>query len=299
MKKGARGTPAGSPGGAAGAGPGRGGPQPSQPPAVLRPPPGQRPGLRPGLARGPGGPARRPRRPVGQLAGRRRDPGPPGAGAEARRAHPRRRASGQLDADGFDKLLAEAVDGQAWRLGEAQQMLAFVERVAGSEPAILLGDFDAFPEHERITLLRKAGFVDAFASAGRGPGITWDEDGNPKIRLQRKTYPDEVPQDPLDRLLARAGGPAAGVGPRLRSGGGERAGLQRRDGRPSGRDRAPSGLPAGPGGRELHKPGPARLIAPTGCRLARRTGCSRQPPPEYRAAPCARTGRSAIHSRAS
>lgn len=122
----------------------------------------------------------------------------------------RRRTAGSLDEKGYEKLLAEAVDGREWRLGEAQETLAFVERVAGAEPAILLGDFNALPESEEIALLRAAGFVDAFAAAGSGPGITWDEEGNANIRLQRETYPDEVPQDPpnkrIDYIFLRGAG---------------------------------------------------------------------------------------------
>jgi endonuclease/exonuclease/phosphatase family metal-dependent hydrolase len=113
----------------------------------------------------------------------------------------RRKADGRLDAKGYDKLLAEAVDGEKWRRGEAEKTLAFVQRVAAEEPAILLGDFNALPGSEEIALLRQAGFVDAFAAAGSGPGVTWDASHNPNIRLQQETYPEEIPEDPADKRI--------------------------------------------------------------------------------------------------
>ena len=80
----------------------------------------------------------------------------------------RRRASGRLDDKSYQKLQAQAIEGQAWRLGEARKTLEFVEQVAGEEPAILMGDFNALPDSEEISLLLQAGFVDAFTAAGAG-----------------------------------------------------------------------------------------------------------------------------------
>lgn len=113
----------------------------------------------------------------------------------------RRRSSGRLEEKALQRLKAQAIEGQAWRLGETRKMLEFVRQVAGDEPAILMGDFNALPDSEEISLLLQAGFVDAFAAAGTGEGITWHETGNPNIRLQRETYPDEVPQDPPDKRI--------------------------------------------------------------------------------------------------
>lgn len=96
------------------------------------------------------------------------------------------------------------------RLGEARKMLAFIERVAGDRPAILLGDFNALPDSEEIAMLLQAGFVDAFAVAGSDEGITWDEERNANIQLQRRTYPEEIPQDPrnkrIDYVFVRSSG---------------------------------------------------------------------------------------------
>jgi endonuclease/exonuclease/phosphatase family metal-dependent hydrolase len=113
----------------------------------------------------------------------------------------RRRASGQLSGKEYDKKVAEAKHGQEWRLSEARKMLAFIQRVAGEAPAILLGDFNALPDSEEIGLVREAGFADAFALAGSGEGITWDEERNANIRLQRRAFPDEIPQDPPSKRI--------------------------------------------------------------------------------------------------
>ncbi len=109
--------------------------------------------------------------------------------------------SGELDEEAWRKKVAEAKSGVQWRLEEARRMLAFIQRVAGGGPAILLGDFNALADSEEIGLLRQAGFLDAFELAGSGEGVTWDEDGNPNIQLQRRTYPDEVPEDPRNKRI--------------------------------------------------------------------------------------------------
>jgi len=112
-----------------------------------------------------------------------------------------RRRSGKLDEKAYRKKVAEAKSGVEWRLAEARKSLSFIERVAGGGPAILLGDFNALADSEEIGLLRQAGFVDAYEQAGSGEGFTWDEDGNPNIQLQRRTYPDEVPEDPRNKRI--------------------------------------------------------------------------------------------------
>jgi endonuclease/exonuclease/phosphatase family metal-dependent hydrolase len=109
--------------------------------------------------------------------------------------------SGELDEEAYRKKVAESKSGVQWRLGEARRMLAFIERLAGGGPAILLGDFNALADSEEIGLLRQAGFLDAYEQAGSGEGFTWDEDGNSNIQLQRRTYPDEVPEDPRNKRI--------------------------------------------------------------------------------------------------
>jgi len=96
------------------------------------------------------------------------------------------------------------------KMGEYEEKLAFIQRVAGSSPAILLGDFNALADSEEIGLLRQAGFLHVFELAGSGEGFTWDADGNPNIQLQRRAYPDEVPEDPrnkrIDYIFVRGSG---------------------------------------------------------------------------------------------
>ncbi len=120
------------------------------------------------------------------------------------------RESGQLSEKDYQKRVAEAREGQEWRLSEARKMLDFIERVAGGAPAILLGDFNALPDSEELALVRQAGFADAFALAGSGQGITWDDGGNANIRLQHRADPGEIPQDPpskrIDYIFVRGAG---------------------------------------------------------------------------------------------
>jgi endonuclease/exonuclease/phosphatase family metal-dependent hydrolase len=113
----------------------------------------------------------------------------------------RRRISGRMEEKEYLEKVAEAQDGISWRLEEARKTLAFIERVAGEGPAILLGDFNALADSEEIALLRQAGFADAFELAGSGEGLTWDEEHNANIQLQRRTYPDEIPLDPPNRRI--------------------------------------------------------------------------------------------------
>ncbi len=113
----------------------------------------------------------------------------------------RRRGSGEITEKEYQKRVAEAEKGQEWRLAEARKMLAFIQRVAGDGPAILLGDFNALPDSEEIALLRQAGFADAFALAGSGEGLTWDEERNANIQLQRRAFPEEIPQDPRNKRI--------------------------------------------------------------------------------------------------
>jgi endonuclease/exonuclease/phosphatase family metal-dependent hydrolase len=113
----------------------------------------------------------------------------------------RRRLAGEMGEKEYRKKVAEAKDGVLWRREEARKMLAFIERVAGGDPAILLGDFNALADSEEIGLVRQAGFADAFELAGSGEGLTWDEERNANIQLERRTYPDEVPQDPPNKRI--------------------------------------------------------------------------------------------------
>jgi hypothetical protein len=122
----------------------------------------------------------------------------------------RRVASGQLASKKADRWLKDARAGQDRRLREARKMLAFIQRVAGDSPVILMGDFNALPDSDEIGLLRKAGFVDAFAAVGTGLGYTWDENRNANIKLQNQGRADRVPDLPpskrIDYIFVRGSG---------------------------------------------------------------------------------------------
>lgn len=106
-----------------------------------------------------------------------------------------------IDRERYDALKKEALEGQEWRLGEASQAIAFIEKVASSAPVILLGDFNALSDSEEIALLKDAGFRDAHMTAGALPGYTWDERNNSNIKIQREKYPDDFLPEPVQKRI--------------------------------------------------------------------------------------------------
>jgi endonuclease/exonuclease/phosphatase family metal-dependent hydrolase len=112
-----------------------------------------------------------------------------------------RRDSGRIDAQRYDELVAEAVGGQKWRLGEARKTVAFIDKVAGNNPAILMGDFNAAASSEEIGVLKASGFQDAFAEAGDSPGFTWDGRENSNIQLQKQVFPEDFWREPTRRRI--------------------------------------------------------------------------------------------------
>jgi endonuclease/exonuclease/phosphatase family metal-dependent hydrolase len=122
----------------------------------------------------------------------------------------RQRCFGKLSSREYARQLAAARAGQKWRLREAHKTLAFIERVAGSSPAILMGDFNALPNSDEISLLGKAGFLDAFATVGKGPGFTWDEGQNTNIQFEHRSdsdwAPDESHNKRIDYVFVRGAG---------------------------------------------------------------------------------------------
>ncbi|MBN2553724.1 MAG: endonuclease/exonuclease/phosphatase family protein [Spirochaetales bacterium] len=118
--------------------------------------------------------------------------------------------AGFMDESRHRELEAEAVDGQRWRLGEARKTIAFIDRIAGAQPVILMGDFNAESDAEEIAVLMKAGFRDAYAEAGALPGYTWDGTRNGNIQLQQRVHPEDFWLEPkrqrIDYIFFRGAG---------------------------------------------------------------------------------------------
>jgi len=112
-----------------------------------------------------------------------------------------RRDSGRIDEQRYAELVAESVEGQKWRLGEARKTVAFIDKIAGNNPVILMGDFNAASASEEIAVLKAAGFRDAFAEAGNPPGFTWDGRENSNIQLQKKVFPEDFWLEPTQRRI--------------------------------------------------------------------------------------------------
>lgn len=63
------------------------------------------------------------------------------------------------------------------RLAQARELTAWADRLnRGERPLVIAGDFNDLPESEAIRAITGAGFVDAWAAAGVGPGYTNDRD---------------------------------------------------------------------------------------------------------------------------
>lgn len=88
---------------------------------------------------------------------------------------------GDISGDELKELVAEAVEGSERRREEARETLTFINELAGSQPVVLMGSFYALPTSAEIKMLRDAGFVDVWASVGRGPGYTYDAQTNTNI----------------------------------------------------------------------------------------------------------------------
>ena len=112
-----------------------------------------------------------------------------------------RRDARSIDAGRYDELVAEAVDGQKWRLEEARRTVQFIDKIAGDAPVILMGDFNARSDAEEIAVLKEAGFRDAFAEAGDPPGYTWDGTVSGNIQLQKRTFPEDFWMEPKQQRI--------------------------------------------------------------------------------------------------
>jgi endonuclease/exonuclease/phosphatase family metal-dependent hydrolase len=112
-----------------------------------------------------------------------------------------RRDSGEIDEQRHAELAAEAVEGQKWRLEEAHNTVAFIETVAGDQPVVLMGDFNAESSSEEIGVLKAAGFIDVYARLNALPGYTWDGALNSNIKQQKSIHPDDFWEEPTRKRI--------------------------------------------------------------------------------------------------
>jgi endonuclease/exonuclease/phosphatase family metal-dependent hydrolase len=101
---------------------------------------------------------------------------------------------GELTGNEYLHLINDAVTGKEWRLNEARKMVAFINRTAGDNPVILMGDFNDLSNSEPIGVVLAAGFADSYSAVNSdqpapdhtgelaGPGYTWDELLNANIQ---------------------------------------------------------------------------------------------------------------------
>jgi endonuclease/exonuclease/phosphatase family metal-dependent hydrolase len=88
-------------------------------------------------------------------------------------------SSGELPGTRMVEKLRRAVDGANRRSREVENLLVYINRKAGKEPAILMGSLNALPGSDEVARIREAGFVDSYAAANPdSPGFTWDSQRN-------------------------------------------------------------------------------------------------------------------------
>ncbi len=116
-------------------------------------------------------------------------------------------AAGKIDQETYDRRRAEATEGAKWRHDEARRTVAFIDKVAGHDIAVVMGDLNALADAEEIALLKEAGFVDAYEKTGSPPGYTYDDSVNTNITLQQKVEPERKHQWPgrkrIDYIFVR------------------------------------------------------------------------------------------------
>lgn len=101
-------------------------------------------------------------------------------------------SSGEIVQPEHDEIVSRLAAGQAWRRSESEQTLEFIKEIAGQQPYILLGDFNATEDSEEVALLRRAGAVDAFRLCNPdSAGYTWAASSNLNIRQHYLKQPEE------------------------------------------------------------------------------------------------------------
>lgn len=92
-------------------------------------------------------------------------------------------SSGEIEQQEHDRIVAKMTSGEAWRRSESEQTLAYIKKIAGQHPYILLGDFNAIESSEEIALVRRSGAIDAFRYCNPdSAGYTWAASSNLNIR---------------------------------------------------------------------------------------------------------------------
>lgn len=112
-----------------------------------------------------------------------------------------RRDTGQIDEKQYLELFEETVEGEEWRIGDAEKSIAFIDKIARDHPVILLGDFNADSDSEEIKVILDAGFKDAYTEVGVLPGYTWDGTINSNIKLQADVYPEDFWLEPTRKRI--------------------------------------------------------------------------------------------------
>jgi endonuclease/exonuclease/phosphatase family metal-dependent hydrolase len=106
-----------------------------------------------------------------------------------------------IDYEHYMESAAEAAEGREWRVSDAEKTVAYVDKIAGDAPVLLLGDLNATPDSNEIAVLIASGFKDAYAEVGEAPGYTWDGSVNTNIQLQKDTYPDDFWLEPQRKRI--------------------------------------------------------------------------------------------------
>lgn len=113
-------------------------------------------------------------------------------------------AEGEIDGEAYTTAVRDAVRGSDIRLEQARESLVFINKVAGHEPAILMGTLNALPGSEEIRLIEEAGFRDVWKEAGRGDGFTWDPRTNSNIlEFGSSDRPQQSTRRRIDYIFVR------------------------------------------------------------------------------------------------
>ena len=113
---------------------------------------------------------------------------------------------GSLDGEEFLKTIDEAVKGKIWRLDEAGKTVEFIDKIAGKNPVILMGDFNDLSHSEPIGLLLNAGFIDTYPAVNDDPGYSWDEYLNSNIQkhyLNDQPNEENIRRDRIDYIFSK------------------------------------------------------------------------------------------------